>query len=155
VTSVRLSRDEAWDVLEHAHTGILTTLRRDGTPISLPVWFVVDDHHIYVSTPPGTKKIARIRNDPRASFVVESGHRWVELLGVHLTARAEVVADDDVDASRIRDAIETKYAAFRTQREEMPDTAKSFYEARGEPVLIRLVPDEKILTWDNARLGLP
>jgi hypothetical protein len=29
-------------VLAKAHTGIFTTLRADGTPISLPMWFVPD-----------------------------------------------------------------------------------------------------------------
>ena len=31
---IRLSEDEAWDVLDKSHTGILTTLRRDGMPVS-------------------------------------------------------------------------------------------------------------------------
>ena len=43
---IRLSEDEAWDVLDKSHTGILTTLRRDGTPVSLPVWYVVDERTI-------------------------------------------------------------------------------------------------------------
>ena len=37
---VRLSEEEAWAELATAHTGILTTLRRDGRPVSLPVWLV-------------------------------------------------------------------------------------------------------------------
>ena len=32
--SVRLGREEAWSVLADAHTGIFTSLRRDGTPIT-------------------------------------------------------------------------------------------------------------------------
>ena len=36
---VRLTSDEAWAFVEHAHTGIFTTLRRDGQPVALPVWF--------------------------------------------------------------------------------------------------------------------
>ena len=39
VMGVRLDDDEAWAELDAAHTGILTTLRRDGWPVSLPVWF--------------------------------------------------------------------------------------------------------------------
>ncbi len=59
---IRLSEDEAWDVLDKSHTGILTTLRRDGTPASLPVWYVVDERTIVVRTPPRTKKVARGNN---------------------------------------------------------------------------------------------
>lgn len=75
---IRLTTDEAWEALGAAHTGILTTLRRDGMPIALPVWFVVDDCTVAMMTPAGTKKIARVRRDPRASFLVESGKRWVD-----------------------------------------------------------------------------
>ena len=39
--SVRLSDEEAWAELAAAHTGIFTTLRRDGRPVTLPTWFVV------------------------------------------------------------------------------------------------------------------
>ena len=88
--SVRMNGDEAWAVLENAHTGVLTSLRADGWPISLPVWFVALDRRIYVAGPAHTKKFARIRNDPRVSFVVESGTQWAELVGVQLTGRAGV-----------------------------------------------------------------
>jgi nitroimidazol reductase NimA-like FMN-containing flavoprotein (pyridoxamine 5'-phosphate oxidase superfamily) len=83
--SVRMTDDEAWVVLEHAHTGILTSLRRDGWPISLAVWFVALDRRLYVAGQAHTKKFARIRNDPRVSFLVESGVDWRDLAGVHVT----------------------------------------------------------------------
>ena len=70
---VRLGEEEAWAELEHAHTGILTTLRRDGRPVSLPVWFAALDRRIYVRTPAKTRKVEHVRNDPRATFLVERG----------------------------------------------------------------------------------
>ena len=87
--SVRLSQDEAWEVLEHSHTGILTTLKADGAPVTLPVWFVVVDRTIGMMAPSRTKKVSRIRRDPRASFLVESGQRWAELRAVHLSGSVE------------------------------------------------------------------
>ncbi len=117
--SIRLTVDEAWEAVESAHTGILTTLRRDGMPIALPVWFVVDDRSVALMTPAGTKKIARIRHDPRASFLVESGEQYAELRGVHLTGRVEIVTDDMATA-RIEAAINAKYAAFRPALDSLP-----------------------------------
>ncbi len=55
--SIRLSREEAWAVLDGSHTGILTTLKADGVPITLPVWFVVLDERIYVDAVARTKKV--------------------------------------------------------------------------------------------------
>jgi PPOX class probable F420-dependent enzyme len=145
---IRLTSDEAWEAVESAHTGILTTLRRDGMPIALPVWFVVDDRKIALMTPAGTKKIARVRHDPRAAFLVESGERYVELRAVHLTGRVEVVEDDQA-MSRIEAAVNAKYAAFRPPAASLPVAAQAYY---AKQVFLRFVPDGGILTWDNARL---
>src|SRR5260370_10621799 len=89
--SIRLTPDEAWDVLGRAHTGILTTLRADGAPVTLPVWFVVLDQTICFRTPSRAKKVARIRRDPRASFLVESGPRSAHPRAVHSSCPADIL----------------------------------------------------------------
>ncbi len=150
--SIRLSVDEAWDTLDRAHTGVLTTLRGDGVPISLPVWFVALDRRIYLSGPADTKKFARIRRDPRVSFLVESGERWVELLGVHLTGTARIV-DDTPLLERVTAALADKYARFRTSRDQMPSATRARYETVA--ATIEITPDERILSWENARLFAP
>jgi len=149
--SIRLSREEAWEVLAAAHTGILTTLRADGMPIALPVWFVALDERVYVGTPARTKKVARVRRDPRVSFLVESGARWAELVGVHLTGRARVVDEPDLVA-RVVDALNEKYRAFRTPPEAMPEGTRRYYDVAR--AVLEIVPDERVLTWDNSRLGI-
>jgi hypothetical protein len=151
--SIRLSPDEAWDALEHAHTGIFTTLRRDGVPMSLPVWFVTIDRTIGLAAPSRTKKVARLRHDPRASFLIESGERWVELQAVHLTGHCEIL-DLERDRSlieRIDDALDVKYAKYRGDHAAMPEKTQAHYAAR---TFIRFVPDARVLTWDNSRMPL-
>jgi PPOX class probable F420-dependent enzyme len=148
--TIRLTVDEAWEAVAAAHTGILTTLRRDGMPIALPVWFVVDDRSVALMTPGGTKKIARIRHDPRASFLVESGEQYTKLRGVHLTGRVEIV-QDAAAVSRIEAAVNDKYAAFRPPADSLPAAAQAYY---AKQVFLRFVPEGKILTWDNARLAM-
>jgi PPOX class probable F420-dependent enzyme len=148
--TIRLTSDEAWEAVGAAHTGILTTLRRDGMPIALPVWFVVDDRSIALMTPAGTKKIARIRHDPRASFLVESGQRYTDLRGVHFTGRIEIV-EDATAISRIETAVNAKYAAFRPPAASLPTATQAYYASQ---VFLRFVPDGRILTWDNARLAM-
>jgi hypothetical protein len=61
---IRLTDDEAWDVLARSHTGILTTLRADGRPVTLPVWFVALDRTVCLVAPSRTRKIRRVRRDP-------------------------------------------------------------------------------------------
>jgi PPOX class probable F420-dependent enzyme len=149
--TIRLTSDEAWEAVDAAHTGILTTLRRNGMPIALPVWFVVDDRTVAMMTPAGTKKIARVRHDPRALFLVESGERWVELRAVHLTGRVEIV-EDATAKSRIEAAVNDKYAAFRPPVASLPAATQAYYASQ---VFLRFVPDGRILTWDNARIVMP
>jgi general stress protein 26 len=146
--SIRLSSDEAWEVLAGSHTGIITTLRRDGSPISLPIWFVALDHTICFSTPSRTKKVGRIRHDSRASFLVESGERWAELCAVHLSGHIEFV-DDQATQDRITAALDDKYATFRTASTDMPDATREHYASRR---FFRFVPGPRVLTWDNSRI---
>jgi nitroimidazol reductase NimA-like FMN-containing flavoprotein (pyridoxamine 5'-phosphate oxidase superfamily) len=150
--SIRLSRDEAWEELARAHTGIFTSLKADGTPITLPVWFVAVGERIYISAPARTKKIARLRRNPRCCFLVESGTYWRELKAVLLTGNARQVTDEDVKR-RVREALDAKYGRYRSKRSSMPKETRSVYEAPGG-VMFEIVPDDRILTWDNARIEL-
>src|SRR5262249_52550322 len=149
--SIRLSREEAWKVLAESHTGIFTTLRADGVPISLPVWFVALDERIYVASPVHRKKGSRVRRDPRVSFLVEAGELWKELRGVHLTGRAHFVEDADRKAV-IRAALDAKYIAYRSPRPSMPEKTRAQYET--EIAYMEIVPDDRILTFDNALIEL-
>lgn len=150
VMGLRLSTEEAWAVIEDAHTGIFTTLRADGWPIALPVWFVALDRTICLGAPARTKKVSRVTNDPRASFLVESGERWSELLAVHVTGRVERIEDDD-SRDRVRRLIDAKYANFRTAATAMPAATSDHYAST---VYLRLIPDDRILSWDNERIAL-
>ncbi len=149
---LRLTDGEAWDALERAHTGVLTTLRRDGVPISLPVWFAAFDRKVYVSGPAHTKKFARIRHDPRVSFLVESGEYWVDLRGVHLTGTARIV-DDPALLERVATALSSKYGRYRMPRDRMPDPTRAYYETA--VTTIEVTPDDRMLSWENARLFAP
>jgi PPOX class probable F420-dependent enzyme len=146
--SVRLTDEEAWNVLGISHTGILSSLRRDGAPVSLPVWFVTDEHSVLVAGPKGSHKFARMRRDPRVSFLVESGKAWRDLRAVHLIGRAEIVEGPDWESLDRR--FDDKYEGFRTPRAEMPASARERYD--GGRSLVRIVPTEPFLTWDNHRL---
>ncbi len=148
--SIRLSPDEAWEVIDASHTGILSTLRADGSPVTLPTWFVVLDRTICMSTPSQTKKVRRIRRDARASFLVESGLRWAELCAVHVSGRIEIV-EDEATTVRISGALDDKYASFRTAQAAMPEATKDHYASR---TFLQLVPAGRMLTWDNSRISL-
>jgi nitroimidazol reductase NimA-like FMN-containing flavoprotein (pyridoxamine 5'-phosphate oxidase superfamily) len=148
--NVRLSPDEAWRMITDAHTGVLTTLRRDGVPVALPLWFVALDRRIYVNSLAATKKVARIRHDGRASFLVEAGARFSELRAVHLTGQAVVIDDDPALGQRVAEAIDEKYRGFRADRSTLPEPSQRHYAATS--VVVAFLPDERYVSWDNRRL---
>jgi nitroimidazol reductase NimA-like FMN-containing flavoprotein (pyridoxamine 5'-phosphate oxidase superfamily) len=148
--SPRMTPEECWAYVTDAHTGILTTLRRDGVPIALPLWFACLDRRIYLQT--RGRKLERLRHDPRASFLVEGGEAWAELKAVHLVGRAEIVDLDDDLSARFRAEIDRKYQAFRSQAEMPKETASYYATALTGVVRFTPDPDERILNWDNAKL---
>jgi PPOX class probable F420-dependent enzyme len=147
---VRLTPDERWATLEAAHTGIFTSLRRDGAPVALPVWFAVVDRKIYLRTPAKTKKVGRIRNDDRCSFLVESGLAWKELKAVHLGGRA-VLLEPGAETDRAQAAMDAKYRAYRGERKALPDATRAHYAGF---VWIRFDPEGEPISWDNAKIRM-
>src|SRR3954453_19510671 len=102
-----MTEDVAWDMVARSINGTLVTLKRDGRPIALPVWHVVVDRRIYITT--RGKKLARIEHDPRCSFLVEAGERWAELRAVHLECAGQVIDPDEELRERITAAKWEKY----------------------------------------------
>jgi nitroimidazol reductase NimA-like FMN-containing flavoprotein (pyridoxamine 5'-phosphate oxidase superfamily) len=150
MASPRMTEDEIWGFVTDAPTGILTTLRRDGVPVAMPLWFACLDRNIYVQT--RGKKLQRIAHDPRASFLVETGYRWVDLKAVHFTGTAEIIDATPDLAHRFGAEIDRKYAALRAQGAEMAPSTASYYE-NVRSGLVRFTPDARILHWDNAKIA--
>jgi pyridoxamine 5'-phosphate oxidase-like protein len=146
---IQFTDDEEREFLTSKHTGVVTTLRRDGWPVSLPVWFAYLDGAIYLRTPAKSKKVARVRHDDRACFLVEAGEAWADLHAVLWLGRLVEVADDDV-RGRVGAAITAKYAGFSMVRAMMPDATKQHYGSRD--VMYEMRPEERRLTWDNRKL---
>lgn len=148
---VELTDDEAWDALAGAHTAILTTLRRDGWPVTLPVWSVVLDRTVYVRTPRRSRKVARVRADERVSVLVESGLAWAELRAVVVTGRARLV-DDAPTRERVAAAMAEKYRGFGVPATAVPDATRRHYGGAG--AVIAVDPVGRLISWDNAKLRL-
>jgi nitroimidazol reductase NimA-like FMN-containing flavoprotein (pyridoxamine 5'-phosphate oxidase superfamily) len=149
VASIRLTEAESWEFLERSRVGVFTSLKQDGTPISLPVWFAPLEGRIYLHGPSSSKKFTRVRNNPRVSFVCESGERWVELTAVHLTGQARVLCDEHALEESVSAAFDRRYAELRPST--IPKAARDNYRQFS---VIEIVPDARILSWDNSRLGL-
>lgn len=144
---VRMTAEEVASHLDHVLVGTLSTLRADGHPVTLPMWFVVLDEHVHIRTRSVAKKAGRMRRDPRVCFTVEQGEAWPDLAAVVIIGRAVEVEGDA--AQRVEDAMAVRYrdlgvpgtAPAATRRHY--DTGSAYFE---------IVPDDDPLTWDNQKL---
>ena len=82
--------------LAHERYVSLTTFKRDGTPVSTPVWVVSDDGRrllVWSGARPG--KVRRLRRNPQV-LVAPANFHGVER-GDRLAGRARVVDDPGLD----------------------------------------------------------
>ena len=83
----------------------LVSYRRDGTPVSTPVWVVGHGSGLAIWTPRKTWKVKRIERNP-AVTVAPCRFRG-ELLGPAVAGRARIMSDDET--ARLRPMMARKY----------------------------------------------
>jgi hypothetical protein len=148
--AVTLSPEQQREFLERGHTGSVTTLKKDGSPVTLPVWYVVVDGVVYIRTPLRTKKVTRLRNDSRAWFLVESGLKWVELAAVGFPARG-VIVEPGPETDKVLEAFGTKYRDYVPPAEGRPAATERRSTA---PAVIRLEQTGPTISWDNSQIRM-
>ena len=80
----------------------LTTFRKNGEGVSTPVWIARDGDALIVTTPDGTGKVKRLRNDVRVELRPCDRMGKVADGAPTVGARAEIVDTDDARSSQER-----------------------------------------------------
>ena len=75
----QLSEQERDEFLAVLRQGILSMVRQDGSPISVPVWFEWNGEIVSLFAYAESPKIKRLRANPRASLLVTSNLDEVEM----------------------------------------------------------------------------
>ena len=83
----------------------LTTFRKSGEEVTTPVWFALVDGRLYVTTPPESGKMKRIRNDPRV--IVTPATSWGAPRGEGVEGLARDVEDEGT--GHVEEALLEKY----------------------------------------------
>lgn len=87
--SVSLTDPAIQQFLSNKDVVILSTLQKDGAPLAMPMWFLVDPTCLYMLSVANTQKVRNMRRDPRVCVVAESGTRGAEIRGVTIQGRVE------------------------------------------------------------------
>lgn len=86
----------------------LTTFKKSGDGVAVPMWIAADGDDLVVWTPADSWKVKRVRRDPRVALVPCSRMGKVSE-GAAPVAGTAVVIDDAVGVAAARDAIKRKY----------------------------------------------
>ena len=119
---------------------LLATVRADGAPLAMPMWFLHDAATLTMISVEGTQKVRNLRRDPRVCVVAEAGGGGEDIRGVTVLGRAEFLADGPE-----RRALAERF------HEKYPRLA-SLWGSRAMPanrVMFRIVP-ERVKSWGLA-----
>ena len=86
----------------------LTTFKRDGTPVSTPMWIARDGDQLVVWTPRESWKVKRVRRDPRVEMRPCSRMGKTEP-GAPVLAGTAVVIDEPGYVARAAALVKSKY----------------------------------------------
>lgn len=123
----------------------VATLNADGSPHVVPLWFVWPDDAIYVSTRREGRTWANAAADPRVAITIDLGRAWVELAGVEIRGRAELLPAEHPMIRKPISAWHEKYRPLLTG-----EGFGRFAEAVRGLGFLR-VETTRVLAWDHAR----
>ncbi|MBA2392553.1 MAG: PPOX class F420-dependent oxidoreductase [Ktedonobacteraceae bacterium] len=81
-------------LLQGTHTGKLATVRKDGRPHLVPIWFVLDGDTLIFNTGESTVKAANMRRDPRVTICVDDENPPFSFIVVEGIATLEADSKD-------------------------------------------------------------
>lgn len=97
--------DNIRKLLLKANPAVMATLRKDGSPVTVPTWYRLVDDRIHLNLDAGRVRLQHLRRDPRVALSVIASEDWY----THASIQGRVVEiADDPDLSGI-DALSRHY----------------------------------------------
>lgn len=112
----------------------LTTFRRDGSPVAVPVWIARNGDALVVTTPAGTGKVKRLRRDPRVELRACGRRGQVREGAEPVAGLAEVVLPEPSDLA----ALQRKYGL----QYRIGAVVERLVRGRRERVILRIRLDQ-------------
>lgn len=102
----------------------LGTVRPDGRPHLVPIWFLWDGETILFFSQPKAQKVRNLRRNPAVMLSLDSADHGEDI--VLIEGRAELIGDPTLRSSKVPDYIE-KYRGLIAQLGWTPDTMAAEY----------------------------
>jgi len=87
---------------------LLATVREDGSPLAMPMWFLHNAAALTMISEAGTRKVRNLHRDPRVCVVAEAGGGGADIRGVTVFGRA-LFLDDGPERRALVERFHAKY----------------------------------------------
>ena len=88
-----MAPEERETFLRDERTCRVASVGGDGSPHVTPLWFVWDGASLWLTSIVRSQRWTDLQRDGRVSVIVDTGHDFMELRGVEIKGRAEVVGE--------------------------------------------------------------
>lgn len=135
----RMKDDVREEFLQQPHVGVIATLRRDGRPYTVPVWWLWQDGAFWLTGTYSRVWCNQLMHDPRASLCIEASEPVAGHVGVD--GRATPFELPGFDIWPISRQLAEKYVG-RGDPARAPQVEAFFANMQTEPrLLFRLEPE--------------
>jgi PPOX class probable F420-dependent enzyme len=139
-----MAPEERETFLRGERTCRVASVGGDGSPHVTPLWFVWDGRSLWLTSIVRSQRWTDLQRDGRVSVIVDTGHDFMELRGVEIKGRAEVVGEvprtgePNAELEVPERLFADKYAGGRVHHD-------------GRHAWLRITP-EKMVSWDFRKL---
>ncbi len=96
---------EVKELLAKPNPAVIVTLRKDGQPVSVATWYLLDGDRILVNMDQDRARLEHLRHDPRVSLTALAEHDWY----THVSVQGRVVEMVDDEGLADIDRLATHY----------------------------------------------
>ena len=144
---IQMTDDEVGAFLAAGRDLQVASINADGTPHLVTMWYVYDGEDLCFWTYGKSQKVVNLRRDPRITVLVATGEEYVQLKGVSLAGRAEIVEDPD-EVLRYGEQVYERYWGPLDN-----DLVREGVRTMGAKRVVIRVKAEKVTSWDHSKLG--
>jgi PPOX class probable F420-dependent enzyme len=109
--------DQARELLRKPNPAVIATLRKDGQPVSVATWYLLeDDDRVLVNMDRSRKRVQHMREDPRVTLTALDESNWY----THISIIGRVVEIKDDEALADIDRLSIHYGNGPYPNRESP-----------------------------------
>lgn len=128
----------------------MATVKPNGRPHVVPVWFDWDGEHLWITIDRRSHKYRNLRAHPYCAVSIDETQGGLRFLGVIMEGRVELIEQPVEWARQVVIRVYTKYLGEEGIEARTPQRMIN----QGQHVIVKLIPD-KILTWDDTHAPAP